>query len=96
MSENEYESEVAGAGTALTCLLVGLSAGILVGMLFAPKPGKQLRKELRRKYKDAKDTFEDWSDEAKRFAEDAIEKGSSFADDVRERVEPIARNLRRS
>jgi gas vesicle protein len=96
MSENDYESGVAGAGTALTCLLVGLSAGILVGMLFAPKPGKQLRKELRRKYKDAKDTFEDWSDEAKRFAEDAIDKGSAFANDVRERVEPIARNLRRS
>ncbi|MFQ3599144.1 MAG: YtxH domain-containing protein [Chloroherpetonaceae bacterium] len=34
-------------------------AGVAVGMLFAPKSGKELRKELREKIEDATDLYSD-------------------------------------
>ncbi len=91
MSEGKYKASEQGstAGTAVTFLLIGLGAGALVGLLLAPKTGKQMRKDLRRKYEGAKDTFEDWRDDAKEFAENAKE----FAEDAIERGE---RNCGRS
>jgi gas vesicle protein len=82
-------------GTALTFLLIGLGAGALIGLLYAPKPGKQMRKELRRKYEDARETLDDWTEQAREVAEDAIDRGTEFAEEFRERVAPLARNLRR-
>jgi gas vesicle protein len=108
MREGKYKASEEGspAGTAVTFLLIGLGAGALVGLLLAPKTGKQMRKDLRRKYETAKDTFEDWAEDAKEFAEDAFERGSDIADEVRDRggriadevrdrVAPLAKNLRR-
>ena len=83
------------AGTAVAFLLIGVGIGALVGMMYAPKTGKQMRKDLRRRIDDARDTLEDWSDQARDVAEDVMERGSDFADNVRERVAPLAKNLRR-
>ena len=79
-------------GVAVTFLLIGLGAGALLGLLFAPKSGKQMRKALRRKYEDARDVFEDWSDQAS----DAIEKGAEWASAAKEKVAPLGKALRRS
>ena len=76
MRVGKYESsEASTAGTAITFLLIGLGAGAVIGLLFAPKAGKQMRKDLRRKYDDARETLDDWKDEAKEVAEDALERG---------------------
>ena len=93
MREGRYES--GNVGTAITFLLIGLGAGAVVGMLFAPKTGRQLRRDLRRGYASARDTFDDWKETARDFAEDAIDRGSDFADDLRERVRPLGRGIRR-
>ncbi len=96
MLEGKYESsEGSSAGTAITFLLIGLGAGTLIGLLFAPKAGKQMRKELRRKYNDARETLDDWKDEAKEVADDVLERGSAMADGFRERVTPLAKAIRR-
>ena len=96
MRYGKYESgRGGGAGTALTFLLIGLGAGAVLGLLYAPKPGKQMRKDLRRRYEDARDTFDDWKEEARDFAEDTVERGAEIADEVRERVKPIAKAMRR-
>jgi gas vesicle protein len=79
----------------VTFLLIGLGAGTLLGMLLAPKPGKQMRKDLRRKFDSARETVDEWTDDAKEFAEEAMERGADFADGVRERVAPIAKAMRR-
>ena len=94
MGEGRYESG-STAGTALTFLLIGLGAGTVIGMLLAPKPGKQMRRDLRRGYESARETFDDWKENAKDFAEDVMERGSDFADDVRERVTPVVKAARR-
>jgi len=96
MREGRYEPDQGiRVGTAITFLLIGLGAGAVVGMLFAPKAGKQMRRDLRRGYEQARDTIDDWKDTARDFAEDAIDRGSEFAEDLRERVKPLARGIRR-
>ncbi len=58
MREGKYEaSQRGGVGTAVTFLLIGLGAGALVGLMFAPKAGKQMRKEMRKRYDDARRAF---------------------------------------
>ena len=66
-TSGRYESAESGSniGTAVTFLLIGLGAGALMGLMFAPKPGKQFRRDLQRGYEDAKGNFGDWADEAK-------------------------------
>jgi gas vesicle protein len=104
MTTGRYDSsEGSNIGTAITFLLIGLGAGALMGLLLAPKAGKQLRKDLRRGYEDAKDSFGEWADEAKERARDvgdrvrdAAARGAELAEDLRDRVEPLRRVINRS
>jgi gas vesicle protein len=96
MREGRYESETGSrVGTAVTFLLIGLGAGAVVGMLLAPKTGRQMRRDLRRGYNSARETLDDWKESARDFAEGAVERGSDFAEDLRDRVKPLARGIRR-
>jgi gas vesicle protein len=95
MREGSYEAAEQGrVGTAITFLLIGLGAGTLIGLLFAPKPGKQMRKQLRRKIEDAHDTIEEWKEDAKQAAEDALERSAKMADELRDRVTPLTKAVR--
>ena len=98
MRTGKYEASDGGntAGTAVTFLLIGLGAGTLLGMLLAPKAGKQMRKDLRKKFDSARETVDEWTDDAKEFAEDAMERGADFADQVKGRVAPLAKAMRYS
>jgi gas vesicle protein len=93
---SEHSSQV---GTAITFLMIGLGAGALVGLLLAPKSGEETRKDLRRRYKDTRETIEDWTEDAaeaaKEVADDVMERGADVADEVRKRVAPVAKNFRR-
>jgi gas vesicle protein len=95
MRTGKYEGSEAGVGTAITFLLIGLGVGAAVGLLLAPKAGRQLRKNLRRSYDDARDTVSEWTDEAKEHFADAVEKGSEFADEVRSKSQPLSDLLKR-
>lgn len=46
------------AAPAMGALVVGLAVGGLLGLLFAPKSGNELRKDLRRRADEAKEDFE--------------------------------------
>jgi gas vesicle protein len=70
--------------------------GAAVGLLLAPKTGRQLRKDLQRGYDDALDTVSDWKEEARDRFKDVVEKGSDFADELRSKAEPLSDLLRRS
>lgn len=85
-----YEnSERSTAGIALTFLFVGLAAGAVAALLLTPKSGRQLRKELRRKYEDARDVLDDFGDQAG----DAFDKGAEWANFAKDKAAPIARNV---
>ena len=96
MRIGKYESSDSTAGTAITFLLIGLGVGAALGLLLAPKSGRQLRKDLRRSYDDALETVSDWMDEAKDRFEEAVEKGADFADELKAKAEPLSDLLRRS
>jgi len=101
MHIGKYEASERGGqvGTAVTFLLIGLGAGALIGLLLAPKSGEEMRKDIRRRYEDAREAVGDWAedarDAAKEAAEDVMERGSEIADEVRKRVSQSARGFRR-
>ncbi len=96
MRHGNYEaSDKNTVGTAITFLFIGLGAGALVALLLAPKSGKQLRKDLRRGYEDARDAVEEFAEEAKDRVEEAMERGSDWVDAAREKVEPLRAAVRR-
>ena len=95
MRTGRYESsDKSTAGTAVTFLLIGLGAGALVALLLAPKTGKQLRKDIRRGYDDARGAVEDFAEEAKERVNDVMERGSEFVETARERMEPLSKAFR--
>ena len=96
MRIGKYESSDCTAGTAVTFLLIGLGVGAALGLLLAPKTGRQLRKDLRRSCDDAVETVSDWTDEAKDRFEKAVEKGADFAGDLRSKAAPLSDLLHRS
>ena len=82
-------------GTAVTFLLIGLGIGAVTALLLAPKAGKLLRKDIRRKYEDAKETVDDWTEDTREAVEDLIERGTEIADEIRERVAPLSKAIRK-
>ena len=96
-----------GAGLGITLLLIGLGIGAVTALLLAPDSGRKTRKRLRRRYEDARDMMDDWSDQASdawdrgsKWASDAYSKGSDMADDARKRamkfnkrVKPIRKSI---
>ena len=97
MRIGKYETSESGSniGTAISFLLIGLGVGAAVGMLLAPKSGKQIRKDLRRSYDDTLDTISEWTDEAKERFEEVVEKGADLTEELRSKAEPLTRLLRR-
>jgi len=97
MRIGNYESSEKGSqvGTAITFLFIGLGVGALTALLLAPTTGRQLRKDIRRKYQDAKETVDDWTEDAREAAEDLIERGTEIADEIREKVSPLAKATRK-
>lgn len=100
MKVGRYESSnKSSVGTAVTFLMIGIGAGALIALLIAPKTGKQMRKDLRRKYDDARDTLQDWSEEAVDRVNDAVDRSAEWAEELREaareKTAPIARAIKR-
>lgn len=96
----EYQSSERGSawGLGITLLLIGLGAGALTALLFAPRSGAQMRRMLRRKYEDAMETISERTDEWRERGTDLVEKARDLADKAteaaeyaREKVRPLAR-----
>src|SRR3954462_4293712 len=88
-----YEGSGRGphVGTALTFLFIGLGIGALSALLFAPQSGEKTRKLIRRKYENALDTVEDWSDQAGDVWEKSVDYAKDTRDRVSEKVAPMAK-----
>ena len=91
----QYTSSDEGphVGTALTFLFIGLGIGALSALLFAPKSGKQVRRDLRRKYEDAREVVEDWAEQASDIADDVLDRSKEYVDrgkDVLDRGRDLA------
>jgi gas vesicle protein len=82
-------------------LLIGVPLGVLAGILFAPKSGKELRYDIKKKgnkilkegkeiYVDAgtkaKEIFEEVTQQAKELKKEAEDAGEKIADEVHEKI----------
>lgn len=74
-------------GFGLMFLFIGLGIGAITALLFAPKAGKRVRRDLRRRYEDARDAIDDISGQAG----DYIDKGKGWAGKAKNRVSPVTR-----
>ena len=77
--------------TALGFLAIGLGIGAVAALLITPKTGKQVRRDMRRRYEDARETVGQWGDRAN----DMWERGGEWAEAARRKVEPVTRAFRR-
>jgi gas vesicle protein len=112
MRIGRYESSEGGnVGTAITFLLIGLGAGTLIGLLLAPKSGRQLRRDIKRGYEEAKDAVGEWAEETAEKAKDRVreakervrgaasrsaEASADLAEDLREAAKEKVEPLRRA
>jgi gas vesicle protein len=79
--------------------MIGIGAGALLALLLAPKTGKQLRRDIRRTYGDARDALQDWSEDAKDRVNDVVDRSAEWAEELREvareKTAPIAKAIKR-
>lgn len=78
--------------TGLGLLAVGLGLGAIAAVFITPKTGKQLRKDIRRKYEDARDAMENIGDRASNI----WDRREEWAEAARRKAEPVTRAFRRA
>jgi len=78
--------------TALGLVAFGVGIGPIAAMFATPKTGKQLRKDVRRRYEDARDAVENIGDRAS----DIWDRREAWAEAARRKAEPVARAFRRA
>jgi len=61
---------------------VGVAAGAIVALIYAPQTGEKTRKQLRRKLEDAGDYLKDASDTLGDHAEKVVRRGKDAWEDV--------------
>jgi len=94
MRIGRYESsEGTNVGTAITFFLIGLGAGALTALLLAPKSGKQLRRDLKRGYEDARDAVGEWADQAAEKVKDTVLDAGERVRDAASRGAEMAEEL---
>lgn len=67
-------------------LLVGFSAGLLVGLLFAPAKGSETRESISNRGRDLKDKFNDLVDSITDKFDSLTEESRDLTDEGRQRV----------
>jgi gas vesicle protein len=90
LGDYEFSRRKKNISTAFSFLAIGLGLGALAALLVTPKTGKQLRKDVRRKYEDARETVDHISERAG----DIWERREDWAKAARRKVEPVARRFR--
>jgi gas vesicle protein len=81
-SENNYSGNRSNTGGVAAALFVGLIMGGILGILFAPKSGKETRKELIEK-------SEKIIDKGKESLEDVVEKTRDLAQVGKQKIEEL-------
>ena len=78
----------------LTSLMVGLSAGFILGILFAPKSGVETRKEIKEKSEEFIKKTKDELDRATGKTKEYIDKGKVKIAEMKSRGEEFAEKSR--
>jgi len=82
LKEGHYRSSDRNISLALTMLFTGLAAGALTALLLAPKSGRRLRRDLRERLEDARESVGD--------------QASEWAEKAKARITPMGKPFRRA
>ena len=74
-------------------LLIGFSAGLLLGILFAPAKGSETRDTIARKGQDLKDRFNDMVDSISEKFESVEDEAADMVQRERQRVRTMSTDL---
>ena len=79
------------SGKVLFCVLAGVAAGALIGVLFSPEKGSITRKKISKKgddyVDDLKEKFEDFIEEIKKNVETGKDKVNRFLENETAKVD---------
>ena len=89
MAENEREGS-----PFLTGLMVGSLLGVLAGILFAPKPGKELRAEIKAKGDQVLQDAQEIYGEASKKAKAIIDEGKKRAEELKKEADRLMAEAR--
>jgi len=94
---NDFDSRSTGQGGFLAGLLCGAAVGAALGVMFAPRPGAETRRQLAestgRLRETANRTYTDATDGLSHLASrgrEAVDKGRAAFDRTREKATPAA------
>jgi gas vesicle protein len=83
MSSGKYEpADRSTFGIAVAFFMLGVGVGAVTALLVTPKSGPQMRRALRRRYEDARDSFGEWADDTQERIEDVVDRGTEWAKDL--------------
>lgn len=88
---SHYRITRSNNGSLFAMLAIGAGIGAFAALLFAPKTGRQMRKSLRRRYEDTRDSMGDWKDNAN----DYVERGSDRASSAKNRATTMVKKMTR-
>jgi gas vesicle protein len=71
-------------GNSLLWFLAGLGIGAVVGVLYAPKAGAELRQALRERAEEGRDFMRDRAREARTQASDWVDRGRDYLNQQRD------------
>jgi gas vesicle protein len=72
------------SGNSFLWFLAGLGVGAVVGVLYAPKAGAELRQSIREKAEEGRDFMRDRAREARAQASDWAERGRDYLNQQRD------------
>lgn len=86
MSSDEKSQHKRGSGFAIGTL-IGITAGAVAGLLFAPKSGKETRSDLKDKAQELEAETKEKTETAKRKARSAKREAEATGERVRRKIE---------
>ncbi len=66
--------------------LLGLTAGVILGILFAPAEGKETRKKIAKYLEELREEGEKYIEKGKEFVEEGAEKVKKFVEESKDRI----------
>lgn len=67
--------------------LLGVGAGVVLGILVAPKSGEETREDIKEKFENIKDKVEDIYEKGKEKTSDILQKGNEVLDKIKRKHE---------
>jgi len=92
--EKTMANNESGAG-GLGWFLAGLGVGALIGVLYAPKAGKETREDLANAARDAKDKAAELVEQGKQVANEYVEQGKQYVEQGKQKAAELVEEGKR-